>query len=72
MPTIAVAAPGLEPEGARIVMPAAVPGVHAAGHLVRSDGVVTLYAPRQDAAPLPAAAQVLTRILAAVEAQPCR
>lgn len=72
VPTIAVAAPGLEPEGARIVMPAAVPGVHAAGHLVRSDGVVTLYAPRQDAAPLPAAAQVLTRILAAVEAQPCR
>ncbi len=68
VPTVALAAPGLAPVGARIVLPVAVPGVHAGGHLVRSDGVVTLYAPAQFASPLPAAAQVLARIAAALEA----
>ena len=67
LPLVAVAAPGLAPEGARIVLPAAVPGVHAAGHLVRSDGVVTLYAPAQTPSAHPAAAALLERIAIALE-----
>lgn len=67
VPTLAVAAPGLEPQGARIVIPAAVPGVHAAGHLVRTDGVVTLYAPAQCDSAWPAAAVQLDRIAIALE-----
>ena len=67
VPTIAVAAPGLEPAGARIVIPAAVPGVDGSGHLVRTDGVVTLYAAAQTPPAHPAAAALLDRIAIALE-----
>lgn len=70
VPLLAVAAPGLAPPGAHVLIPAAVPGVDGAGHLVRSDGVVTLYAPAQADRGLPAAAAVLDRIAAALE-PPC-
>ncbi len=63
IPVIAVGAPGLAPPGARVFIPAATPGVNGAGHLVRADGVVTLYAPAQAASGLPTAAEVLERIL---------
>lgn len=71
LPLVAVGAPGLAPPGARIFIPAAVPGLETAGHLVRTDGVVTLYAPAQADSARPGAAQVLARIGAAREAS-CR
>ncbi|MBK6400463.1 MAG: hypothetical protein IPF74_00265 [Rhodocyclaceae bacterium] len=70
VPVVAIGAPGLAPPGARVFIPAAVPGVEAAGHLVRTDGVVTLYAPAQTASAHPAAATQLERIAAALE-PPC-
>ena len=71
LPVVAVGAPGLAPPGARVFIPAAVPGVESAGHLVRTDGVVTLYAPAQVATGLPSAAAMLDRIATAVQAQAC-
>ena len=64
IPVIAVGAPGLAPPGARVFLPAATPGVDGAGHLVRTDGVVTLYAPACAESGLMPAARVLERIAA--------
>jgi len=48
-----------------VLLPAAVPGLDAGGHLVRTDSVITLFAPRVRSAALSTAAQHLEQIGAA-------
>jgi formylmethanofuran dehydrogenase subunit B len=50
-----------------VFIPVATPGVTASGHLVRTDGVITLYAPAVQASPLPAAATIIDGITSALE-----
>jgi formylmethanofuran dehydrogenase subunit B len=65
---IVVAAPAWAGDLApsHVLIPAATPGISASGHLVRTDGVITLYAPAVRASVLPGAAAVIDRIAAAV------
>jgi formylmethanofuran dehydrogenase subunit B len=53
-----------------VFIPVATPGVSASGHLVRTDGVITLYAPAVRASPLPPAGVVIDAIAAATGAAP--
>jgi formylmethanofuran dehydrogenase subunit B len=53
-----------------VVIPAAVPGLTAGGHLVRTDSVITLYAPAVMPTALPTAAQVLEELAAAAKGTP--
>lgn len=49
-----------------VFLPAATPGLTASGHLVRTDGVITLYAPGVRPSALSPAAAVIDRLAAAV------
>jgi formylmethanofuran dehydrogenase subunit B len=68
VPQIVVGAPSLAAKllARHVFIPVATPGVSASGHLVRTDGVITLYAPAVLASPLPAAATVIDGIAAAL------
>jgi formylmethanofuran dehydrogenase subunit B len=67
-PQIVIGAPsravGLATE--HVFIPVATPGVSASGHLVRTDGVITLYAPAVQRTALPSAAAILDSIAAAL------
>ena len=52
--------------GRHVFIPAATPGIDASGHLVRTDGVITLYAPGVLRSPLPSASAVIDAIAGAV------
>ena len=49
-----------------VFIPVTTPGVNGSGHLVRCDGVITIYAPASLAAPMPAAATVIEAIAEAL------
>jgi formylmethanofuran dehydrogenase subunit B len=53
--------------GRHVVVPTATPGVTASGHLVRTDGVITLYAPAVLGSNLPSAADVLGALARAID-----
>lgn len=67
-PQIVIGAPsradGLS--GEHVFIPVATPGVSASGHLIRTDGVITLYAPAVRRSALPTAAAVIDAIAAAL------
>jgi formylmethanofuran dehydrogenase subunit B len=71
--TIVIGAPSLvdaAPVDAKgIFIAVASPGVTGTGHLVRTDGVITMYAAAVLDSPLPAAAEVLERIAAALNGE---
>jgi formylmethanofuran dehydrogenase subunit B len=66
IPQVVIGAPsraeGLSIE--HVFIPVATPGVSANGHLVRTDGVITLYAPAVQTTALPTAASVIDTITA--------
>lgn len=67
-PQIVIGAPSLA-EGLssdHIFIPVATPGVSASGHMVRTDGVITLYAPAVQRSDLPTAAAIIDSIAAAL------
>ncbi len=66
-PAIVVGAPKLAHDlpPQHVFIPVATPGVSAAGHLIRTDNVITLYAPAVRPSPLPAAAAVVGAIAGA-------
>jgi formylmethanofuran dehydrogenase subunit B len=67
-PQIVIGAPSLAANlsARHVFIPVATPGVSASGHLVRTDVVITLYAPAVRASPLPAAGAVIDGIAAAL------
>ncbi len=73
IPTVVIGAPSLAgsaPVDAKgIFIGVATPGVTGTGHLVRTDGVITMYAAAVLDSPLPAAAAVLERIAAALNGE---
>lgn len=60
---------GVAAPAQHVVLPAALPGIGASGHLVRTDGVITMFAPGVRPAVVPSAARVLEQIDAAAAAQ---
>jgi formylmethanofuran dehydrogenase subunit B len=66
-PQIVIGAPsrGVNLPPQHVFIPVATPGVSASGHLVRTDGVITLYAPAVRASSLPPAGVVIDAIAAA-------
>lgn len=68
-PTVVIGAPELAPycAAAAAFVPVALPGVSAAGHLIRSDGSITLHAKPLTATGLPTAAATLDAIAARLE-----
>jgi formylmethanofuran dehydrogenase subunit B len=73
VPTIVIGAQSFadaQPVDAKgIFIAVATPGVTGTGHLVRTDGVITMYAAAVLDSPLPAAAEVLDRIAAALNGE---
>ncbi len=67
-PQIVIGAPSRAADlpATHVFIPVATPGVSASGHLVRADGVITLYAPAARSSPLPTAAAVFDAVAAAV------
>ncbi|CAD5372157.1 Formylmethanofuran dehydrogenase [Rubrivivax sp. A210] len=68
LPTIVLGHPATATDRAGVFIPVATPGIGSAGHLFRTDGVVMipLHAVRPE--PLPTVAEVLQRLLAALQA----
>jgi formylmethanofuran dehydrogenase subunit B len=66
-PQIVIAAPAWAGQlsSSHVFIPAATPGITGCGHLVRTDGVITLYAPAACASTLPPASLVMDRIASA-------
>jgi formylmethanofuran dehydrogenase subunit B len=73
VPAIVIGAPpmadSLPADAPGIFIAVATPGVTGTGHLVRTDGVITMYAAAVLDSPLPAAAEVLERIAAALNGE---
>jgi formylmethanofuran dehydrogenase subunit B len=69
VPTIVVGHPALAPVRARVFIPAATPGIGAAGHLFRLDGTVVVPLTRARADGLPTVAQAVEGIAARLRAR---